>query len=243
LQGAARATLGGVDANAVRTADRRVLVECAAAVAGNARDLLADAELLFGAGRWPRAYALAVLAAEEWAKAYGVITISFMPAGMRAQIPVREILEGHRLKMMGAALMTVVEAARPGVASRVAAMPDLAGVLSEAAEQAGDANVAKQRGLYADLMADGTLSVPSDVTESEAAGAMARAREVGASATLLHDQEALAAFADPPAEALAVAEVLFGHWYEAKDIDNADDAAALIRNLAAQLAPAEAPAS
>ena len=67
--------------------------------------------------------------------------------------------------------------------------------------QAGAANAAKQRGLYADLMADGTLSLPSDVTGSEARDAVARACEVGASAALLHDQEALAGFADPPPEA------------------------------------------
>ena len=69
------ATLGGVDTNAVRTADRQMLVGLAAAVAENARDLLADAELLLGAGRWARAYSLALLAAEEWAKAYAVITL------------------------------------------------------------------------------------------------------------------------------------------------------------------------
>ncbi len=45
-------------------------------MAGNARDLLAGAELLLGAGRWVRAYALV---AEEWGKAYAVLTLSFMP--------------------------------------------------------------------------------------------------------------------------------------------------------------------
>lgn len=62
------ATLDGVDANTVRTADRSALVGLAAASAENAGDLLADAELLLGAGRWARAYSLALLAAEEWAK-------------------------------------------------------------------------------------------------------------------------------------------------------------------------------
>jgi AbiV family abortive infection protein len=60
-----------------------VLVGFAAAAAQNARDLLADAELLLGAGHWARAYSLALLAAEEWAKAYAVMAGSMphAPAG------------------------------------------------------------------------------------------------------------------------------------------------------------------
>ena len=71
-------------------ADRRALVGWAAATAANARDLLSGAELLLEAGRWPRAYALAVLAAEEWGTAYAVITLSFMPDEVKAQVPVRD---------------------------------------------------------------------------------------------------------------------------------------------------------
>jgi hypothetical protein len=67
--------------------------------------VLADAELL-RAGRWARAHALAVLAAEEWGKASAVITLSFMPPEARARIPVRE-LEDHRMKMAGAQLMRI----------------------------------------------------------------------------------------------------------------------------------------
>ena len=68
--------------------------------------VLADAELP-GAGRWARAHALAVLAAEEWGKASAVITLSFMPPEARARIPVRELLEDHRMKMAGALLMRI----------------------------------------------------------------------------------------------------------------------------------------
>jgi AbiV family abortive infection protein len=203
------ATLDGVNANAVRAADRSALVGLAAASAENARDLLADAELLLGAGRWARAYSLALLAAEEWAKAYAVLTLSFMPAAVRARIPVRDFLEGHQLKMMGALLLRVLRAEQPGIAGRVAAMPDLADVISAAAQQAGAANVAKQRGLYADLVAGGKLSLPSEVTEAEAAEAVERAREVGVSAALLHDQGALETFANPSEEALDLAAAVF----------------------------------
>jgi hypothetical protein len=99
-----------------------------------------------------------MLASEEWAKAYAVLTLSFMPPEVRARMPVRDFLEGHRLKIMGALLLRLLDGARPGVAGRVAGMAGLADALRTAEQQADDANTAKQRGLYADLLADGTLS-------------------------------------------------------------------------------------
>jgi len=48
-----------------------------------------------------------VLAAEEWEKASAVITLSFMPPEARARIPVRELLEDHRMKLAGALLMRI----------------------------------------------------------------------------------------------------------------------------------------
>jgi hypothetical protein len=119
-------------------------------------------------------------------------------------------------------------------------MPDLAGVLSAAGQQAEDANASKQRGLYADLLADGTVSRPSAVTEAEAAEAVARARQAGASEALLHDREALARFADPAAEALTLGDVLFGRLFET-EVEDAEAAAALIANVAARLSPSEDP--
>ncbi len=239
--------LGGyarrVDANAVRAADRRVLVGYAAAVAGNARDLLADAELVLGARRWARAYALAVLAAEEWGKAYAVITLSFMPPEARAQIPVkdlRKLLEDHRMKMAGALLVRILDAGRPGVADRMARMAGLADVLRAVEQEAGDANMAKQRGLYADLLGDGTFLLPSDVSESEAGEAVARAREVAASAVLLHDQDALERFADPPTDALDLAAGVFAPYLE-MSVADADAAAAAVADMASRLQGAGPP--
>lgn len=58
-------------------------------------------------------------------------------------------------------------------------MTGLADTLTAAEAQASDANVAKQRGLYVDLLANGTLSLPSGVSEGEAEAAIAQAREVG----------------------------------------------------------------
>lgn len=69
---------------------------------------------------------------------------------------------------------------------------------------------------------------------------MARAREVGAQAALLHDEDALAGFADPPPEVLAVADELFGWWFGVK-ADTAEDAARAINDMAARLAIPEDP--
>jgi len=129
----------------VRVADRRTLVGYAAAVAVNATGLLADAGFLLDAERWARAYSLAVLASGEWAKAYAVLTLSFMPDAMRGRVPLPDFLEGHQLKNMGAVLLRLVDAARPGVAGRVAGMTELADVLRATEQQANEANAAKQR--------------------------------------------------------------------------------------------------
>ena len=125
----------------------------------------------------------------------------------------------------------------PGVAVRVAGA-GLADVFLDVHQQVGDANEAKQRGLYADLLADGVLRVPSEVSQNEACAAVTRAREVGASAVLLHDPGALAVFADPPAEALEMAAGLFGTWLGMKSA-NVDAAAAVMAGMAAEVAAAE----
>jgi AbiV family abortive infection protein len=229
------ATLRRVDMNAVRRADRRVLVELAGETAENALGLLADAEFLLEAGRWARAYSLAHLASEEWAKAYSVLTLSFMSSELRSRIPGRDLrylLQSHVLKAMGAEFVRAAEASRPGVAVRIAGMPDLASFLTAATKHAAVANAAKERGLYADLLRDGAISRPSDVTEDDAADAVARARQVGASAAPLHDQDALAKFADPPPEALAVADAVFSFWLGTK-AESAEAAAAIVTEMAA----------
>jgi hypothetical protein len=136
---------------------------------------------------------------------------------------------------MSALLLRLFDGAQPGVAGRVAGTTGLADVLRAAEQQAGDANAAKQRGLYADLLADGVLSLPADISEEEAAAAVAQARETGAAAALLHDADALAAFADPSPDAAALAGTLFASWLDARNIEDVDAAADLIRGLASSL--------
>ena len=85
-------TLYRVDASAVRAADRHVLVGYAAAIAGNARDLLTDAELLLNAGRWAPAHSLAAVTLAEalfgsWAGAQDVIGDADAAADLLASRP------------------------------------------------------------------------------------------------------------------------------------------------------------
>ena len=229
-----------MDVTPFRSADRHTLAAYMAAVAANGRELLSDAELLLEHGRHARAYSLAYLAAEEWAKAQMVFTLALMPGDVRAQMrndDLRTMLAAHELKAMGAALMRMLEAARPGVAGRLAAIPDLVSVLTAALAQARNTNAAKERGLYTDLRADGSLSGPSDVSEAEATDAVAYAREVGDQAALLHDPDTLAALADPPAEVLQVSDAVFRMW--AGQSNDPASATATLMGIAAQLAPAE----
>lgn len=189
-----------MNTRAVLTADRRALVGFASEVAGNARDLLADAEYLLDDGRWPRAYALAVLACEEFGKALGMLVLSMVPHALRSRATPSVLLGNHQTKMLGALLMRMLAFNQPGVAARVATMPDLARLLRDVGAQAADANEAKKSGLYADIDADGRVQLPSDVTEAEARDAVTRAREVAKSAGPLSDPISLAGLADPPAE-------------------------------------------
>ncbi len=48
--------------------------------AQNARDLLAEAEILLDRGRWARAFALAVLASEEFGKGSAAVALAVLPA-------------------------------------------------------------------------------------------------------------------------------------------------------------------
>jgi len=221
------------------------MVGCAAAVAGNARGLLDDAEFLLGAGRWARAYSMAVLAAEEWGKAISVLTLSFLSQGFRSGMradDLRGLLTQHEVKNAGADLVCLVDAELPGVAGRVAGMSGLADELSAVAARAGDANAAKQRGLYADLLADGSLSLPSSVSEDEARRMIGRARDVAESAAMFDDPDAVAVFASLPDEAEGVAffeSVVTSMLASRQQIDSAETMASVLQALIGRLTPTE----
>lgn len=140
----------------------------APAAARNARDLLADAEILLENQRWPRAHALAVLAGEEAAKAYACVcdVVFGVPKVSR-----HDLERGHTRKLQLARAMTdlVIPLARAGQELLTTAPPTPTQVEGMARED----NEAKKRGLYVDISADGSLQRPSDIGESEARAAIA----------------------------------------------------------------------
>jgi len=97
-----------VDLSAVKAASRTELAACARAAAKNAAALLRDAELLAGAGCNGRAYSLAVLAVEEVGKALELATLAVMRESLRAQVPLRRLLEWQQLKLAGGLLLAVL---------------------------------------------------------------------------------------------------------------------------------------
>jgi hypothetical protein len=58
---------------------------------------------------------------------------------------------------------------------------------------------------------------------------------------LLNDPASLAAFAAPPPEALALAEAAFGFLLDRQGVDDTDDAAGVLRDLARCLAYSATP--
>jgi AbiV family abortive infection protein len=220
---------------------RPALVRFAAKAAQNASDLAEDAELLVSAGRYGRAYSLAALAVEEVGKAGGLLALAMMPDDMRARAPVRELLEWHQLKQMGGLLAGVLEMSTPGVTSRLAATStgQLAELLSGVAAQARDTDQAKKRGFYVDMDDARQIREPSEVSEAEAREAVARARHAATAASMLSDPSVQARLADPPPDALPLASMVFGAYFQNRDIDSAEAVAALVGQVARSLTQAE----
>jgi AbiV family abortive infection protein len=143
------------------------LLLLAPAAARNARDLLADAEILLERQRWPRAHALAVLAGEEASKAYTCVC----GVAFGAQAVSRHGLEkGHNRKLILARVVThhVIPLAEWGeeLLTRAPLTP------TELVEMASQDNKSKQHALYVDIRADGSLQQPSDISEAEAKSAV-----------------------------------------------------------------------
>ncbi len=179
-----------MDLRAVKAASRPELLAGVAAAAENMQGLLDDAELLSGAGRHARAYSLAVLAVEEFGKATCLLALAAMPENLRAQAPVRRMLEWHQLKLVGGMLMAVVTLGPPGPAARLAAMPitQVGQILDTTDAFAEDADRLKLRGLYMDMDRDGRIPRPSEITEAEVSGQLGRARQVASSASMLRER-------------------------------------------------------
>src|SRR6266851_2395313 len=224
-----------MDLRAVKAASRPELLAGVAAAAENMQGLLDDAELLSGAGRHARAYSLAVLAVEEFGKATSLMALAAMPKNLRAQAPVRRMLEWHQLKLVGGMLMAVVTFCPPGGAARLAAIPitQLEQVLDTTDRFAEDSDRLKLRGFYVDMDRDGRIRRPSEITENEVSAQLGRARQAASSACLLRDQTAW--LRDPPPEAIELSRALVQALAEAGDIRSPEAAAAIMLQAVTKL--------
>jgi AbiV family abortive infection protein len=212
----------------VKAASRPELVAYAAAAAENAQHLLDDAQLLSDAGRQPRAYTLGVLSVEEFGKAVSLLTLAAMPENLRAQAPVRRLLECHQLKQVGGLLIAAVPLSEPGAARRLAAMPltVLKQILDGMDMFVQDADQLKLRGLYVDMQRGARIRRPSEITQAEVSEQLCRARQVASSASLLRDREERARLADPCAEAIELARALVSAFAESGNLCKPGAAAA-----------------
>jgi AbiV family abortive infection protein len=237
-----------MDLRAVKAANRPELLACATAVAENGQDLLNDAELLHDGGRRARAYSLAVLAVEEFGKTLNLLALAAMPENLKAQAPVRRMLEWHQLKQIAGLLLAVVPLSEPGLAVRLAAMSltKLTKILDVIDAFVQDADRLKLRGLYVDMHRDARIRQPSEITEAEVSGQLGRARRVASAMSLLHDPRVQARLADPPAEAIELARALVSAFAEAGNVRRPKAAAAValraVRKLQEQMAASGAAA-
>jgi AbiV family abortive infection protein len=144
----------------------QVLVQLALAAEANARELINDAEVLLAAGRWPRAYALGVLAHEEFGKCNMAMALVAAPPAARTPTRLRELTSDHKRKLTS----TYQHEAMMGG-------PNWLADLGRSPEQACSANERKQHGFYVDFADDGSLRLPSEIGEDEARAQVASVRK------------------------------------------------------------------
>jgi AbiV family abortive infection protein len=196
-----------MDLRAIKAAGRNELIACAIAAARNTQGLLCDAETLAGSGRVARAYSVAAMAVEECGKAGCLTALALLPRGVRMQAPVGRMLQWHQLKQVGGLLIAALTFDEPGLAPRLAAMPaaQVVQVLSVLSAQSEESDRLRRRGLYVDMDGSGRIREPSEITEAEVIGELARARQATKSAAWLLTPQAQIRLADPPAEAVELA--------------------------------------
>jgi AbiV family abortive infection protein len=144
----------------------QVFVQLALAAEENARELINDAEVLLAAARWPRAYALAVLAHEEFGKGLMAMALAAAHPNLRQPARLHELTGDHIRKLIS----TYEHGAQVSPPERWAEV-------WRSQELARSANERKQRGLYVDFADDGWLRLPSDVGEEEARAQVASVRK------------------------------------------------------------------
>lgn len=137
------------------------------AAEANARDLIEDAEILLEKERWPRAYALAVLAYEEFGKGLMALALAAAHPSLMTPARLRELKSGHIRKLMSAYEHEAMVGA-----------PELWVTVPQSRENSRDANLLKQRGFYIDFRDDGSLRVPSEIGEDDARTLVTRVHKI-----------------------------------------------------------------
>jgi len=188
-----------VNLAAVKEAPVRELARGSAAAARNARGLVADAELLSGAGRLARAYSLAGLAVEEVGKAGSLAALAAMPENLRARAPVGRMLEWHQMKLVEGQLIAAMPFGVAGKATRFMTMPlsEVAEILDQAQAVAEDMDRLKLRGLYVDVDRSRQIREPSEVTAAQVREQLDRARRAASGVNALLDPSAPPQLANP----------------------------------------------
>ena len=132
------------------------LLKLAEAALSNAADLLADARLLAGAGRFPRAHALATLACEELGKSRQCLSNIWLPRPPKA---FWEAFTSHAGKLSHVQADAVLDSGAPARSPRAFRLH--VSQVTRAAHQR------KLRGLYVGY-ADGKPELPGEITGAEA---------------------------------------------------------------------------
>jgi len=227
-----------VDLGAVKEAPVRELVRGSVAAANNARCLVDDAELLFGAGRLARAYSLAGLAVEEVGKAGSLATLAAMPESVRARAPVGRMLEWHQMKLVAGQLIAAVPfGATSGAAARLAITPlsEVAEILDDAQASAQEVDRLKQRGLYVDVDRSGHVREPSEVTAADVRAQLDRARRAASATDALLDPSAPLVLANPVSAGVEFSRALVSAFGQTGHSRSPEAAADVLLNAATKL--------
>jgi hypothetical protein len=126
------------------------------------------------------------------------------------------MLQWHQLKLVGGLLIAVLPIGSVG--SKVSAMSadELAHIARILDAPADEADRLKRRGFYVDIDGNGQLREPSEITESELASQLGRARQATASGiSLLLGPDVHARLANPPAGAVELIQELVSALTEA----------------------------
>jgi AbiV family abortive infection protein len=222
---------------AIKAATRPELFAATAAAVRNADDLVRDAEILAQAHRAARAYSLAALAVEEVGKSAGLAGLAGIPSGLKAQMPVRLMLEWHQFKQAIGLLVAVAPFGPPGVAARLLAMPadDLTRTLIALELPAEETDRLKRGGLYVDIGRGGRLREPSEITEAEVTRQLARARQAADSVKVLLNPGEQARLASAPPEGVVLMRATVHALGEAGYARTPDAAADVITKMVGKL--------